>query len=906
MSLFSLALRHLRRHWRMNIAVLLGLTLAVALLASLPVYAVAVAARELDQDLQQARPTERNLLISGTRHTFNDELYERLRASLGEPLKKRLVVRQATLAADPLSPPELTEHKAVSFLDVYSFDKLPDIVRPVEGRLPVQIRVREAGPHRPAPVEAVIGTRAAELTGYGVGDRLTANKAYHRLDIVGIVEPLDPHDDIWAEDLSAFSITIDTSDPNADTVTLPLIIASTSMRSNFNSVPIFRHSVLWRILLNHRAITVDKARAFHADLINLQTQLGTRNGTISTGLVRILADYLARLAHVRTTLFLRTAQAFIFVLYSLTVLTSFVLDRSQVELATLSGRGASAWQITLVFALEYLILALPAALLFGPVLAGSATRLWAASSGEIVPATLPRESWLLSGLAAGLAWLALVLPVYPAARRNALDWQGMRARPPRLSAAQKLYLDLFLLAAGALLYWQLNQSGSFVTRRLGDTQLADPLLLIGPSLLLVAIAMIFLRLFPYLLRLIAWAFQRLRGLMLPLGFHRLARDPLKPGRVVLLISLASGLILFTNSFGDSLSHSQEEMAHYLAGADLRVSLDQPTRLPIDQLTDLPGVLTVASVFRTIVQAESGQPIHLFAVDPSTFGQVARYPASLTDLEITTLMHAIHPDSELAAAEVPAAFSYSALPDAKKAGDLVFLNLGGQRIPFGVRGSINNFPTLSGPFVIVSLPALEARVGLHTLGERLSGTREAWMTIDPAQREDLIRHPTLSQRILDDTQVQLHALRSDALTQGTSGAFQLNTLTMTLLSVTAFMLVHFFAAQGRVLEFGVLRAMGLSVRQLLTLLVTEGILVIALGLVAGTIIGYGMVRVMIPYLSQALSASLAGATIKEILVDWPAIARMYLLLIACYGLALLLLLLVLLRAGVHQALRVGDE
>jgi putative ABC transport system permease protein len=903
MSLFSLALRHLRRHWRMNIAVLLGLTLAVALLASLPVYAVAVAARELDQDLQEARPTERNLLISGTRYTFNDELYEQLRASLGEPFQDRLVVRQATLAADPLSPAELKQHKAVSFLEVNSFDKLSDMVRLVEGRLPDQIRLEEALPDRPAPVEAIIGAGAAELTGYGVGDRLTANNAFHRLDIVGIVEPLDPYDDIWGEDLSAFSIAIDTSDPNVDTVTLPLIIASTSMRSNFKFVPIFRHSVLWRILLNHKALSVDNAQAFHADLINLQTQLGTRYATISTGLVRILADYLARLSHVRTTLFLLIAQAFVFVLYSLTILTSFVLERSQTELTTLSGRGASAWQITLVFALEYLILAFPAALLLGPVLAGSAMRLWVASSGENVTVMLPRESWLLSGLSAGLAWFALVVPVYPAARRDVPRWQGMRSRPPRLSVAQKLYFDLFLLATGALLYWQLNQSGSFVARRLGDTKLADPLLLVGPSLLLVAVAMVILRLFPYFLQLMAWAFQRLRGLMLPLGFQRLARDPLKPSRVVLLISLASGLILFTNSFGDSLSHSQEEMAHYLAGADLRVSLDQPTRLSIDQLTGFPGVLTVASVYRTTVQTESGQPIHLFAVDPSTFDQVARYPASLTDLKFTALMRVIQLDFEPTATEVPAVFSYSALPGANKVGDLVLLNLAGQHIPLGVRGSINNFPTLSGSFVIVSLAALEARAGL---GDRLSGTREAWMSIDPAHRQDLIRHPTLNQRILGDTQVELHTLRSDALAQGMSGAFRLNTLTLALLSVAAFMLVSFFAAQGRVLEFGVLRAMGLSLRQLLELLVTEGVLVIALGLVAGTFIGYGMVQIMIPYLSQALSASLAGTTIKEILVDWPAIARMYLLLIACYGLALLVLLLVLLRAGVHQTLRIGDE
>jgi len=904
MPLFYFTLRHLRRHGRLNMAVLLGLTLAAGLLASLPSYAVAIAARELDQNLQEAHSTERNLLITGNRYTFSDELYDHLQASLGELLDERMVVRQATLTADPPSSVAGLDRRAISLLSVYSFDQLPDNVRLVEGRLPGQIRVREAEPQRPAPVEAVIGVRAAELSGYGVGDRLTATKAYHRLDIVGVVEPLDPHADIWGEDLRAFDITIDASNPNVDVVTLPLIIAPSSMRSNFGLVPIFRHEVQWRIILNHERITVDNAQALHSDLINLQTQFGTRNAQTSTGLVRMLADYLTRLSRVRTTLLLLSAQAFIFVLYTLAILTSFMLDRSQVELATLSGRGASAWQITRAFALEYLVLALPAALLLGPGLAQGAMRLWAASSGEIVPAALPSESWLLSGVATGLAWLALVLPVYPAARRSVLAWQRMRTRPLRRSAAQKLYFDLFLLVSGGLLYWQLRQSGSFVTRRLGDTQLADPLLLMGPSLFLVAIAMIFLRLFPFLLRLVGWLFQHLRGLMLPLGLQRLARDPLKPSRLVLLISLTAGLILFTHTFGGSLSHNQEQMAHYLAGADLRISLDQPTQLPPDPLNDQPGVLTVSPAFRGQVRAEDGRMIQLLAVDPVTLVQVVRYPASLTDLKISSVLDAI--PAQAGDELLPAVFSFSALPDRKKVGDPTTLDFAGRRLSYSVQGVIRNFPTLAGPFVVVSLPDLERQVDLVALSGLVSGSREAWLTVDPSRHEDLVQHPLLRERILDEAPARLRELQLDALAQGTRGAFQLNTLTLALLSVAAFMLVQFFAAQQRVLEFGVLRAMGLSVRQLLSLLVTEGLLVMELGLVSGTLIGFGLAHVMIPYLSQALAESLAGVSIKNIVVDWPSIAQLYLVLIACYGLALLLLLLVLMRAGVHRALRVGDE
>ena len=553
----NLTLRHLTRHWRLNVAVLLCLTLASALLAGFSAYTVAVAAQELNQSLDEAHPAERSLLITGSRYAFSKELYEPLQERLGQVLKDRLVIRHATSPADPQPAIEETSQKrVVALLDLYSFDKLSENVRVVEGRLPAQVRLNEAEEYwRPPPIEAVIGLLAAEQSGYTVGDRLTGSKGYHRLDIVGIVEPLDPHDDVWGEDLSGFAI----GDLDADAIALPLIISSASMQSNYPEAPIFWHEVSWRITLNHHLISVDQAETLHSDLINFQTQSATKRAATSTGLVQILADYLARLSRVRMTFVLLTAQTLIFVLYTLTMFTSFMVDRSRVELATLSARGGSAWQITRVFGLEYLILGLPAALLLGPGLAQGAIRLWGQSTGKMVPSALPREAWLLSGVAVGLGWLALVLPVFLAARRNTLGWQQLRARPPQVSVVQKRYLDLYLLAFGGLLYWQLNQSGSFVMRRLGNTQLADPLLLLGPSLLLIAIAMVFLRIVPFLLRLVAWFFQHLRGLALPLGLFRLARDPLQPSRVVLLVSLTAGLMLFTHIFGDSLAYSQDPL-----------------------------------------------------------------------------------------------------------------------------------------------------------------------------------------------------------------------------------------------------------------------------------------------------------------------------------------------------------
>jgi hypothetical protein len=703
--MIDFTLRHLTRHWRLNIAVLLCLTLASALVAGLSSYAAAAAAWELDQSLSEVRSAERSLLITGSRYTFNEKLYELLQESLGPFLKDRMIVRYVTSPADGPPSTRETEARVIPLLDVYSFNKLAEGTRLVEGRLPTAVRLREATePWRPPPIEAVIGARAAEQSGYGVGDRLTGSGGFHRLDIVGIVEPLNPEDDMWGGDLGAFAVR----DLDADVVALPLIIDHGSMRSSYPVLPIFWHEVSWRITLNHHLISVDQAAALHSGLINFQTQSATKQATASTGLVRILADYLARLSRVRITFILLTAQTLIFVLYTLTMFTSVIVDRSKVELATLSGQGASIWQITRVFVLESLILALPAVLLLGPGLALGVIWVWSKSTGEAMPSTLPGEAWLLSGVAVGLGWLSLVLPIFLTVRHGRIGWQLVRARPAQQSLAQKRYLDLYLLAFGGLLYWQLNQSGSIVMRGLENTQLADPLLLIGPSLLLIGVAMVFLRLLPFLLRLVAWSFRHLRGLALPLSLSRLARDPLQPSRVVLLVSLTVGLVLFTRIFGDSLASSHS------------------------------------------------------------------------------------------------------------------------------------------------------------------------------------------------------AIQSDALVQGVSGALQLNAVALVLFSVTAFFLAYFFAVQGREHERDVLRAMGLSARRWLTLLVVEAIPVLMLGLLTGVVVGLGLSHVMIPFLSQPLAESLGGVAIERILIGWPAIARLSAVLIGVYGSVLALLVVILGHAGAHQTLHIGDE
>jgi len=95
-------------------------------------------------------------------------------------------------------------------------------------------------------------------------------------------------------------------------------------------------------------------------------------------------------------------------------------------------------------------------------------------------------------------------------------------------------------------------------------------------------------------------------------------------------------------------------------------------------------------------------------------------------------------------------------------------------------------------------------------------------------------------------------------------------------------------------------------QSLTLLIMEGAVVLFLGLLTGVFVGLGLSHIMIPYLSQALAGSQVGVAIEQVTVDWPTVAQSYVLLIAVYGSALVLLWLVLVCTREHWAVRMEDE
>lgn len=919
MLLFSL--RRLIRHWTTNLPVLVGLTLAATFLAGMPGFANAAAEWSLQQSFENIAPSRRNIEIRAATSKMTGAMYAYILDTIGDLIELRLTVQQTARSSDPAQPVipvDDSERLNPNGLTLWSFDRMNDLLHLVEGDWP-----KYSPPHtpeeiqramtQPPRIQAAITAVTAGETGLRIGDMLldTSGTEY---SIVGIIERNEPQSDIWWGDPTPFQITRQPG-LNEDTIFIPLILSQQAMQDIFPD-----YSRSWRLLIDRSKINQVNAQLWEANLLSLKGRIQTDRADLNSDIPNLLRTFRTNQATIRMVLLLLGSQSLIFVLYTLGLTASAVLEHTQGEISTMVGRGASSWQLIRMLAIEWGYLSILAGFLLGPLAATLALNGWSWFTGSTAVIDISTETLYFSLIGAGLGWISLMVSAIPLVRRNILEWQQKLSRAERSNRWTRFYLDVFLVILGGIVFWQLSSNGSFVIRRLREVPLADPLLLLSPTILLIAASMILLRVFPYIIQGFAWLLRSGRGLVLSLGLSRLARNPLRPNQIVLLISVAFGMLMFMSTYDNSLMINQQEIAHYLSGADFRISKGN---LDEADLLSLPGVRQVSQVLRFDFSTNTGRIYTLMAVDTQTFAKIAYYPSGMTTLSMDAITRALHWDGPPSEPEqetnlgvnpyvnapdpsraIPAIYSRSAIPVNKGVGDVLQITVQPYPVDLRVHGVIGDFPTVPKAFIVVDITALRSFLDLDT--STYHNHMEMWLATDPAYHKALVASLSQKTDILADARQELLNIQNNAFTEGARRAFTLNAITLTFLSITGFILLSYFSTQRRRYEFGILRANGLSAGQVMALLVTDGVVSIVLGLAVGIAIGFGLIHSMRVFLNTALMSTFPAATVFQILIDWPKVITISGLLVLSYIISTLVFVFFLIKSGIHRVIKIGDE
>ena len=212
---------------------------------------------------------------------------------------------------------------------------------------------------------------------------------------------------------------------------------------------------------------------------------------------------------------------------------------------------------------------------------------------------------------------------------------------------------------------------------------------------------------------------------------------------------------------------------------------------------------------------------------------------------------------------------------------------------GVRGGVN--------LIIANLSYLKSR--------RAEGGMEVWIRKKKDVPSSLIYQEIEDKEILigglkDSTQLIIQQKNNPVLL-GTNGLLTLGFMVTLGVSFIGFLICWILSIQGRSLQFGVIRAMGLPRRKVVAIIVWEQLLISIPAVLVGILVGGATAQLFVPMLqivsstTQQVPPFVVGALWKDYLNLFIFVSVMFIGVLVILG-------ALISRIKVHQALKLGEE
>lgn len=383
-------------------------------------------------------------------------------------------------------------------------------------------------------------------------------------------------------------------------------------------------------------------------------QSNAPGSTVLTGLGNSFDALSQRLAFSRIPMALMATLLLVFVAYYLYMTSRSLAERRQAEMGVLQSRGGSLSQVGRLYGVEALV-TVGVPVLVGPLLAllliSQAGRLPIYSDmtgGDPLPATLGWESYAFS-LGAGLVSLLVVIgPAMVFGHGSVVAGKSDTARPDETPFIHRYFLDFALLAGAGYLAWELNLRGGVPVSVSNTGEIStDNAILFLPALLLAGISLVFLRLFPITMRLLAYLLTPIAPAWGAIALWRLSRSPYSYAAIVVFLMLAAGMVAVAGTLSSTLRQSAVDRADYAVGADVRLRLaggERTINRTIDEFVspvdDLDGVSGITAVLRSqggFPGATGGSGFEVLGVQPEQFSQVATFRSDFSNVSLDELM-----------------------------------------------------------------------------------------------------------------------------------------------------------------------------------------------------------------------------------------------------------------------------
>ena len=489
----------------------------------------------------------------------------------------------------------------------------------------------------PGDGEVALPLITADALGLGIGDTVVMAGASGRrsFTVTGTYGRADPDDPFWFGARTPFP---DAESPDP----LPVLMDRGTFLQSVEVLGL-TPTFSWDAYLALTGLPFDRAETLPPTLERIEAELAQGPGLSSirleTGIGDVLEVARQRVADLRVPILLVVFQIGAVALAVLAGVGALALRRQAFELSVLHSRGLSggallAAQASQAFAAA--VVALPLGLGLGMALARIASRSNGPSlPGVLFPIRLGAGPMLLGVGVAALGVAILTGLSVPHVRRTVIEQRHAVSREERPTLL-RVPVEVVVLPLGVFAFLQLR-SGAAPAPGSGTI---DPLVLLAPTLLVVAGSFLAIRALLLLIRSLDGVLGRTRHLPIYLAGRRIGRAPDVSSSVALLLLLSLGLLVVSSSYRATVLRNHADVAHHQVGSDWNLQVAPPDD-PLAAIPQMPPGTTPVSRLQPSFEQSGGlgSPA-AFGVDPATFAGATWWREDAAERPIQDLLREI--------------------------------------------------------------------------------------------------------------------------------------------------------------------------------------------------------------------------------------------------------------------------
>jgi putative ABC transport system permease protein len=615
------------------------------------------------------------------------------------------------------------------------------------------------------------------------------------------------------------------------------------------------------------------------------------------------------------------------VLYFVSLIAGLLVTRQQQEDVTLRSRGMSRRAIVGLHWLMWLILtgtAFAVAIAVSPTLVqlvGQTTSFLRFDGvGESLTIVFTPQALAIAAATGLIAASSALLLAWRTSNQTITSFKRAAARASK-AWWQRLYLDVLLLIPATYVLYTLWQRGGIRTQ--ADNPFSDPLTFLGPTIFSLGLVLLFLRLWPTLMRFVSGIVTYSNSIALLMALRELTRSIGRYRGTLLMMGFTLSLMGFTASMASTLDRSLADSVSYRIGADAVIvtAVDALTEqgeatdegqqtltvtgfniLPPDDLLTIPGVEQVSRVGRFPARLVlPGQRLEgtALGVDRATIAAVTRSRADYAPEPYADLFNRLAGNRSGIVVSLKTASDYNL-----RIGQEVELQISALSEWYStdvpIIGFTQYFPTLnpdSGFFAITNLDPLFELVGTPL-------PHDYWLSLSPdadhvqvQARARQLGFPVIEWR---DPEAALLAAMASPSRRGVLGFLSVGFIASVLLTLVSAIVQSTAAFRAQAAQLGSLRAMGLGGLSVAVYLILLQGMAAASGILSGTSIGVATTLLFLPLLD--FSDGLPPYLVR---VAWSDILLVYAIFATILFFVTLLTTLLMSRERLTTIVKLGD-